>query len=181
MSDLHNLTGENPDQLLVLTDRSGNQIGTATRKDCHRNKGRPHLAFLAFILDRDKNIILARRSRSKSLWPSRWDATVVSHILPGESPAAAASRRGREEMGVSVRFRDIGAFYYFKKFNGSSENEYCHVLTGTTDRDVESNPVEIDSVKKIKFADLLKEIKISPDIFTPWLKIALEKTSLPSV
>jgi len=175
MNKLHNLTGEDPDQLLILTDKNGSQKGFASRRDCHKGEGRPHLAFLAFITDKDKNLILAKRAKTKSLWPLLWDASVVSHVLPGESPAKAANRRGREEMGVDIDFKDTGAFYYFNKFNGASENEYCHVLIGSTAKDVDYNPVEIETVRKISYPDLIKEIRKSPDTFTPWLKISLEK------
>ena len=174
----HNLSGEQKQQLLITCDQKGNPVGTATREVCHRGTGKTHLAFMAFIIDSDENIILAKRSDSKSLWSGCWDASVVSHVLPKQTAVESAKKRGREEMGIDVEFEDKGAFYYLKKFNGNCENEYCHVLIGKSNQIVEFNPVEIENIRKIKIYDLKKEILNCPRIFTPWLKIALEKIDI---
>ncbi|MDG7042372.1 MAG: NUDIX domain-containing protein, partial [Nitrososphaerota archaeon] len=125
---LHDLKGERKNQILVVVDRMGKPVGLANRETCHTGNGKPHLAFMAFIFDTAGNIILTRRSGSKSLWSGYWDASVVSHVLPGETPETAAQRRGKEEMGVDIKFSDAGAFYYFEKYGNGAENEYCHVL-----------------------------------------------------
>lgn len=133
---------------------------------------------MAFIMDKDDNIILAKRSGSKSLWSGCWDASVVSHVLPDEKVEQAARRRSKEEMGIDIEYQDVGAFYYFKKFNTNCENEYCHVLIGKTDQEVHSNPVEISEIKKMKLSQLKDEIISNPGKFTPWLLIALKKINL---
>lgn len=175
---LHNLSGEQKQQLLIICDKKGNPGGTETREICHEGNGKPHLAFMAFIMDEDDHIILAKRSSNKSLWAGFWDASVVSHVLPDEKVEQAAQRRSKEEMGIDIEFQDVGAFYYFKKFNTNCENEYCHVLIGKSIQLGEFNPVEIESIRKITIDDLKKEILDCPGIFTPWLKIALEKIDI---
>ncbi len=175
---LHNLSGEQKHQILITCDKKGNPVGTETRDICHKGDGKTHLAFMAFILDQDKNIILAKRSGSKSLWSGFWDASVVSHVLEGETPQSAAKRRGKEEMGIDVEFEDKGAFYYFAKHGESAENEFCHVLIGKSIQLVDFNSVEIESIRKVTINDLKKEILDYPRIFTPWLKIALEKVEI---
>lgn len=174
-SRFHNLNGELKEQLLVTCDQKGITLGLATREECHQGAGRTHLAFMAFVVDKDGKIVLTKRSRKKSLWGGFWDASAVSHVLEGETPEDASNRRGKEELGVDVRFKSLGAFYYFAKHLDRAENEYCFCLTGKTDGKVFPNPVEIDQVKKITVAELKKEIANHPDQFTPWLKIALEK------
>ncbi len=174
-SNLHDLKGERKNQILVLVDRAGKPLGLASRQQCHSGTGRPHLAFMALIRDNKGDIILTKRSKGKSLWGGFWDGSVVSHVLPGETPEKAAQRRGREEMGVDVKFTDIGAFYYFAKFQDGAENEFCHVLLGKSDKEMQPNPVEIEDTKKILPADLRKDIQKNPDSYTPWLKLAFEK------
>ena len=153
---LHNLKGEQKDQLLVTVDNLGNKTGLATREECHKGKGRTHLAFMAFILNKDGNLILAKRSGRKSLWEGFWDASVVSHVLPDETVEQAAKRRGKEEMGADLEFRSIGAFHYFSKHGDSSENEYCYCLIGKTPLDLYPNPVEISEIRKIDIVNLSK-------------------------
>ncbi|MBI2611553.1 NUDIX domain-containing protein [Candidatus Gottesmanbacteria bacterium] len=175
MDNIHDLRGERENQLLQTTDTIGRIIGTATRRQCHFEKGIPHLAFLALLYTEEDFIFLQKRSDKKSLWNKFWDASVVSHVLPGETVTSAAKRRGLEELGVEVEFKDLGAFYYFAKYGQSCENEYCHVLVGKTDKVIHPNPVEITQTQQVKIEDLKKNIEAKPDQYTPWLKIALQK------
>ncbi|MBI4991358.1 NUDIX domain-containing protein [Candidatus Gottesmanbacteria bacterium] len=174
-NQFHNLRGEKKDQLLITSDKNGNRIGLATREECHKGDGKTHLAFMALVVDKEKKIILTKRSKKKSLWGGFWDASVVSHVLSNETPQQAAKRRGKEELGIEADFQDLGAFYYFAKYGENCENEYCHVLVGESSKEVEFNPVEIEKIRKISLEELTKEIKNNPEIFTPWLKLALEK------
>jgi len=174
----HDFSGEQKEQLLVLCDKNGNILGSATREECHKDDGKTHLAFMAFLFDKDKKVILTKRSKEKSLWANYWDASIVSHVLIGEIPEAAAKRRGKEELGVETDFKDVGAFYYFAKHGDSAENEFCHVLIGKTDKEIFPNPVEIEAIEKISPAQLKEKIKKNPDSYTPWLKLALEKMKL---
>jgi len=171
----HNLRGEQKDQLLQLVDKRGNIIGTATREECHKGKGKTHLAFLAFIFDNSGKVILTKRSKQKSLWGNFWDASVVSHVLPTETVIQAANRRGKEELGVDVQFKDLGAFYYFIKHGESAENEYCHVLVGKTHEYASANPIEVSEIMHTSREKLKLLVEKNPEFYTPWLKIALFK------
>ena len=83
------LVMENMQQLLVLTDDQGNPIGTATRDVCHRGKGRRHWGFILLVKNSDGKYILCKRADTKSCGAGLWDASVVSHVLPGEAALSA--------------------------------------------------------------------------------------------
>jgi isopentenyl-diphosphate delta-isomerase len=172
---LHDLNGEKRDQMLQLTDKKGGVIGAATREDCHSGAGKTHLAFMAILINKDGELILAKRSRKKSLWANFWDASVVSHVLPGETVIEATKRRSREELGVEADFTDVGAFIYQVKHGLSSENEFCHVLIGRTSNSIDPNPIEVSEIKIISKNHLKKKLISEPDKYTPWLKIAVKK------
>jgi isopentenyl-diphosphate Delta-isomerase len=178
MNTLHDLQGERKNQILVTVDKQGNPIGTASRQNCHEGDGIAHLAFMAFVIDTKKNIILTKRSDAKSLWGGFWDAGTISHILPGETPEISACRRGKEELGVEIAFKDIGSFYYFAKHGSGCENEYLHVLIGSTDKDIDPNPMEIEDVRKITYQELKNEITKNPLQFAPWFLLAMEKIDI---
>lgn len=178
MNIYHNLQGEKKDQSLITCDKKGNVTGRACRQKCHSGYGITHLAFMAFIIDQDHKIILAKRSLKKSLWANFWDASVVSHILDGETAQSAAQRRGKEEMGINMEFEVRGAFYYFAKHENSSENEYCFVLTGKSREIVHPNPVEISQIQKIDAEKLEKLLNTNKNQFTPWLQIAWNKFTI---
>jgi isopentenyl-diphosphate delta-isomerase len=177
-NNLHDLRGERRDQFLITVDKSGNPIGTATRAQCHDGSGMPHMAFMAFVIDSQKNIVLTKRSSQKSLWAGFWDASVVSHVLPGETVEEAAHRRGKEELGVQVEFKNIGAFYYFAKHGESAENEYCFVLVGMSSEKIDPNPVEISEMKTVSYTQLIQMNEKERNHLAPWLSLALEKINL---
>lgn len=176
--EFHDITGERKNQILLTCDKMGSLTGKATREECHLGNGLTHLAFLAFVIDKDGFILLTKRADRKSLWANFWDASVVSHILPGESPKTAAGRRGKEELGIDTEFKDLGAFYYFARHGGSCENEYCHVLTGNYSGLVYPNPVELGQTKNLTPDKLRKDISDHPQRYTPWLKSALRKFTI---
>lgn len=178
MNRLHNLKGEIKTQLLIVTDKNGNKQGLATREECHTGHGRTHLAFLALVINFKGKVLLTKRGKNKSLWPLVWDASTVSHVLPGETVERAARRRGREELGIDVEFKVKNAFFYTEKYKNSAENEYCHILIGVSNLKPEGNPVEIDAIKFLTFPQLKKEILDKPQSYTPWLKMALEKLNI---
>jgi isopentenyl-diphosphate delta-isomerase len=130
---------------------------------------------MSFLFNEKGEMILAQRSHTKSLWGLYWDSAIVSHILKGETPESASNRRGKEELGVDVSFKDIGAFYYTLKYKEDSENEYCHVLVGQTNEIIVANPVEIEDVKVLKMDEVKKFYESEKYKFTPWFKIAWDK------
>ena len=120
-------------------------------------------------------------TRSKALLQGAIDTHM--HTGPDIYPRSvtvieAAKRRGKEELGVEVDFRDLGAFYYFAPHSDSAENEYCHVLIGKTKKVVEPNPVEISEIKKMDCNQITEELRKHPNAFTPWFKLSLEKFDL---
>lgn len=171
----HNLQGEDKNQKLIVVNRWGRKKAIASREVCHQGRGKRHLAFMAFVFDKEGKVILTKRSKVKSLWGGYWDASVVSHVLPGETPKSAAKRRAKEELGIEVDFENLAAFSYFAKFEKNCENEYCYILSGKTTQEVFPNPVEIEEIRKLNWEDLRRELKEKAKIFTPWLKIGLEK------
>lgn len=175
MNHFHNLTGEQKEQLLLLCDKKGKVVGTDTRENCHAGVGKTHLAFMAFVTDKNNNVILTKRSAKKSLWGGFWDAPNVSHVLPGETVEEAACRRGKEELGVDVNFKAIGAFYYFAKHGNSCENEYCFILKGNTQKNIHPNPVEIEATKLMTWNDLVSDITENSHKYTPWLQSAIRR------
>ncbi len=171
---LHDIRGERKDQFLITVGKDGKRLGEATREECHSGEGKTHLAFLAFIVINNK-LVLTKRAGQKSLWAGYWDASVVSHVLSGETVQQAAHRRGKEELGVRADFKDLGAFYYFAEHENGVENEYCHVLVGETKDEIHPNPVEIDEIKLMTYEKLKAKIKKNTQKYTPWIKLALEK------
>ena len=51
----------------------------ASRDRCH-TEGLWHRAVYGFVIDKNKNVLLQKRSASKKAWPNMWDVTVGGHV-----------------------------------------------------------------------------------------------------
>ena len=178
---LHDTAGERPNQLLVTCDKKGKVSGSASREICHKGEGLTHLAFMSFLLNKKGGVILTKRSPVKSLWGNFWDASVVSHVLPGETVEEAAKRRAGEELGMETEFKVIGSFFYRENYHGSSENEFCYILKGQTDRRILPNIKEIAQTKNLNSRELEKFCRENAHKLTPWFIKAGEYLNLTEV
>lgn len=155
--------------MLIRVDEKDRVIGAATKRACHAGLGLRHRAYLVMLYNRRGELLLARRSRAKTLWPGWWDGTVAGHVEEGETYARAARRRVLEEMGVRPRLRRVDKFAYTARYGKDGENEICAVFVGTVGR-VRPDPAETDGVKFAR----------SPrGRLTPWLRIALSRCARP--
>jgi isopentenyl-diphosphate Delta-isomerase len=162
------------DEILVLVDDKDNQIGTDTRENCHRGKGKRHRAYTVFLFH-DGKLLLQRRSGKKVLWPGTWDVSFTSHVYPGETYAEAAARKGRQELNVEVgELEDVHSFVYFAPQGDHAENEFCRLLVGEFDGNFRPNPEEIMEVKWASPDELKRDLKAHPGFYTPWLALSFE-------
>lgn len=165
------------DEYVILVDENDNPIGSEEKVKCHLPNGKLHRAFTALLFDRNGRLILTRRAKEKMLWPEDWDGTVASHPREGETYTSSAERRMPEEVGISCKMDYLMKFEYHVPYKDiGSENEICGTLIGIVDESTKFKMIEgeIDEIKWISANDLLSEIKNNPEIYCPWMLIALE-------
>jgi isopentenyl-diphosphate delta-isomerase len=163
---------------VILVDKQDNPIGTAEKLYAHQNN-LCHRAFSIFILRNvgDIEVLLQQRASEKYHSPNLWTNTCCSHPRPEETVLEAANRRLMEEMGFSAELDSLGWFHYVAHFkNGLVENEIDHVLVGFVKPDLAITPNinEVQNYRWVSIGELSKELSANPEIFTPWLKPALE-------
>ena len=143
----------------------------ATRDECHTN-GLWHRAVYAFIVDRDFNVLLQKRSANKKLWPNKWDVTIGGHVNAGEFGRQALIRECREELGIDISDDDIkylvGTTSRYNK-NGYINNHYdeCYLIT----KDVNINDLvlqkeEVSDAKYFSKDEIIKRINNNYDGLT---------------
>ena len=72
------------------------------------------LVCVVYVVERDGQILLLKRSRAKDHAPGEWE-TGSGGILAGESPQAAVVREAKEETGLDVEIvRVIDAFHFYR-------------------------------------------------------------------
>ena len=165
------------EEFVILVDENDNPIGTEEKVKCHLPDGKLHRAFTALLFDKDGNLVLTRRAKEKMLWPSDWDGTFASHPRESETYVSSGERRMPEELGIEGKLDYLHKFEYHVSYKDvGSENEICGTLIGIINKDSEPKEIEgeIDEIKWISAKELLSELKTNPEIYCPWMLIALE-------
>jgi len=163
-------------EYLILVDNNDNQTGREEKVKCHLPEGKLHRAFTILLFDREGRLLLTQRSMSKMLWPGDWDGTVASHPKQSETYVSSAERRLPEELGLTCKLDYLFKFEYHVPYKDiGSENEVCGTLIGTVDDPSKIKLVEdeISAVKWVTLDQLLSEIEKSPEMFCPWMLVAL--------
>lgn len=141
-------------------------------------KGVRHKAVSVFVIDGER-ILIQRRAPGKYHTPGLWANACCTHPHWREAADACAVRRLREELGIEglvpvfaerIEYRaDVGG--------GMTEHEVVDVFVARAARElrVVPNADEVAAVRWIALPELFAEIGESPDRFTPWLRIYLDR------
>ena len=165
------------EEFVILVDENDNPIGTEEKVKCHLPNGKLHRAFTALLFDKDGRLVLTRRAKEKMLWPNDWDGTFASHPRESETYVSSGERRMPEELGIKGNLDYLHKFEYHVPYKDvGSENEICGTLIGVIDKSTKLKEVkgEIDEIRWISVEELLSELKTNPQIYCPWMLIALK-------
>ena len=164
---------------LIKVDELGNPIGVEEKEACHMGDGIRHHAYLVMILDDRNRLMLAKRSRLKSLWPRFWDGTVAGHFSPGEDRETGLIRRIREETGlVCPAPKFLLSFSYEARYGEIGiEKEFCDIFlaAGVGTEIIPLNPAEVSECRFVEIPEVGKMIDAGALEFTPWFVTAFGK------
>jgi len=164
------------EEYVVLVDEKDNKIGLEEKVKCHLPNGKLHRAFTALLFDANGKLVITKRSSSKMLWPGDWDGTFASHPRETETYVTSAERRMPEELGIPCKLDYLMKFEYHIPYKDiGSENEICGTLIGLVDNlsNLKIIEDEISEVKYISANELKQELEKNPEIYCPWMLIAL--------
>jgi isopentenyl-diphosphate delta-isomerase len=165
------------EEFVILVDENDNPIGSEEKVKCHLPNGKLHRAFTALLFDDDGRLVLTKRAKEKMLWPNDWDGTFASHPRESETYVSSGERRMPEELGIKGTLDYLHKFEYHVPYKDvGSENEICGTLIGVIDKSTELKKIEgeIDEIKWISSKELIGELNKNPQIYCPWMLIALE-------
>ncbi|MEM9530936.1 MAG: isopentenyl-diphosphate Delta-isomerase [Pseudomonadota bacterium] len=162
---------------LVLVDDQDQELGFASKADCHDGDGILHRAFSLFIFNSQGELLLQQRSAQKRLWPLYWSNSCCSHPRAGEQLTEAVDRRLAQELGMSSELSFVYKFQYQAQFRDlGSEHELCSVFLGRATDDVQANVNEVAAWRYISPADLDAEMAAdTDDRFTPWFEMEWQR------
>ena len=160
---------------VVLVDFYNNKIGLENKITVHR-KGLLHRAFSIIIYNKDREILLQKRSLFKYHTPNLWTNTCCSHPYDNESYEEAINRRLDEEMGMECRLDESFSFVYKSELNDSLiEYEHDTVFLGQSNEIPSINNLEVSEYKYSSYDNLKKSIFCESNKYTPWFKIIIDK------
>jgi 16S rRNA (adenine1518-N6/adenine1519-N6)-dimethyltransferase len=154
--------GSHPTEKLVLVDDSDRPIGAADRQAIH-DQGLRHRAVHLFILNRDRDLFLQKRSWRKDQHPLRWDSSAAGHVDAGESYDDCAHRELYEELGIFADLDRIGAITASKK----TGQEFISIYRGSHDGPIRYNALEIETGGFFRLGTIDVWMERRPEDFAP--------------
>lgn len=144
--------------------------------EAHR-RGLLHLAVSVFVFAGEA-LLVQQRAAGKYHCGLLWANTVCTHPHWGESVAAAAHRRLREELGLSLALTPGRVISYEADVGRDLvEHERVHVFHAQIfDRITpDPDPAEVAGTRWALPSLLAEEAKARPDAFAPWFRIYLAR------
>jgi len=140
-------------------------------------RGLRHKAISVFVMNAGA-VLLQRRALGKYHTPGLWTNTCCTHPHWGEDDLTCATRRLREELGITgltLTLR-LAAEYRASVGNGLVEHEMVQIYLAQAPRDLvlAPNPDEVVEVQWMDLADLRRALAQTPERFTPWLRIYMD-------
>jgi isopentenyl-diphosphate Delta-isomerase len=164
---------------VVLVDKKDNIIDVEEKLKAHQ-MGVLHRAFSIFILRRNPELELLIQKRALTKYHSGglWTNSCCGHPRPSETLIEAATRRLKEEIGLSLSLplKEIGVFTYKADVgNNLTEHEIDHIFIGYWEGEpIIPNPEEVETLQWRNLDQTLAEMNQYPSLFTVWVKEGLE-------
>lgn len=164
-------------EFVILVDEQDRETGLMEKMEAHR-KGVLHRAFSVFIFNEAGEWLLQQRATGKYHSGGLWTNSCCSHPRSGETLEAAAARRLREEMGISVPLEHRFHFIYKATLDQDLiEHELDHVFTGRFDGLPALSPEEAMNWKWMAKADIRAAMTENPGQFTAWFRLIFDRVS----
>jgi isopentenyl-diphosphate delta-isomerase len=156
------------DDPVVLINGKGKPAGTASKLAAHQ-RGLRHQAISVIIRNEAGHILLQRRNLEKYHSGGEWTNACCSHPRPGEKATAAARRRLREEMGISVPLKFLFQTEYRATVSADLvEHEVVDVFAGTFEGTPHPDPDEVADWCWIRPDALRIDMHHNARRYTPW-------------
>jgi isopentenyl-diphosphate delta-isomerase len=166
------------EDMVVLLDEDGREIGTAPKNSVHGADTSLHLAFSCYVSNDRGEVLVTRRALSKKTWPGVWTNSFCGHPAPAETLPDAVRRRADFELGLTLTDIDLALPLFRYRATDSSgivENEVCPVYLAGAAGDPVPNPDEVMEFTWTEPEALRRSVLASPFAFSPWMVLQMRE------
>ena len=152
-------------EYLDIVDENDNLTGEVVERKIAHEKNLFHRHVSCFILNKNGEILLQKRSMSKKRKPGVWSKT-GGHVESKEEVIDALKREVMEEIGLEMDDKNI---FFMNKFKSINPNNFSYgyiYITDKKEKDFILQPDEVEEVKYYKIEDLEKEKRNNNRLFT---------------
>lgn len=147
------------EEIFDIYDENGNYLGIKEKSFCHSgNPGCYHKTVWIWIINSKNQVLTQKRSKTKKLFPSKWDNSCAGHIRAGEAQLDACVREMSEELGITLS-KDKFIFQGEVKLNSLWELAQFYVVREDYDiSDFSFEDNEVEAVKWVSYDELVSLI-----------------------
>ncbi len=150
------------EEIFDIVTPEGKVVGKAPRSKVHGNPDLLHPVVHIHVFNKNGQMYLQKRSKSKEIQPGKWDTSVGGHINSGESVESAVNREALEELGLKIN--QLQPLYKYVMRN-EIESELVYTFKTVHNGPFKINKEEIDFGRFWKMHEIDKNI--GKGIFTP--------------
>jgi isopentenyl-diphosphate delta-isomerase len=166
------------EDMVVLLDEAGRQIGTAPKNSVHGADTSLHLAFSCYVFNDHGEVLITRRALTKKTWPGVWTNSFCGHPAPAETLLDAVRRRADFELRLDLAGIDLALPLFRYRATDSSgivENEVCPVYLARATSEPVPNPAEVMEFTWTDPEVLRRSVLASPFAFSPWMVLQMRE------
>ncbi len=147
------------DELIDICDENNNLLGIQKMKSEAHRVGLWHRAAHVWVYNSKGEVLLQLRAKNKELYPAVWDCAAAGHVSAGEEPLISGLRETMEEIGLSLKEKDLEFYKVFKRaviFRHMDNKEFYYVYFFKYDGDITNLKLQEEEVETIRFFPILE-------------------------
>ena len=148
-------------EYIDIFDENNNSLGISKEKTQAHEDGDFHRTAHIWIMNKNKELLLQKRSTTKKSHPNYWDISGAGHIRAGETVLQGAIRELKEELGVESKEEELKFISIVKSTKNPKNCEFGYVYLLECNNKIEEyvfEDNEVSEVKYVYFEDLEKMV-----------------------
>lgn len=138
-------------EYIDIFDENNIPTGITKEKTQAHEDGNFHRTAHIWIMNKDKELLLQKRSATKKSHPNCWDISGAGHIRAGETAVQGAIRELKEELGVKINEEELKFIAIVKSTKNPKNCEFAYVYLVECNNQIEEYVFEDNEVSEVKY------------------------------